>query len=144
MKILSVWLFSFLFTPAFAGSSPPWVAPYLQIQTTLAKDSTEGVAAAAKELGKALSRAGLTKAGAEAVSMETAKTLADSRDRFQKLSELLLPKLKGLVKAHAKGPAQTPLMLAYCPMKKAWWIQLKGDLRNPYYGSEMLECGVEE
>lgn len=35
-----------------------------------------------------------------------------------------------------------------CPMfprpgKNAFWIQSEGPLRNPFYGSEMLECGTE-
>jgi hypothetical protein len=29
-------------------------------------------------------------------------------------------------------------------MKKAYWLQKKGDIQNPYYGKEMLECGVIE
>jgi hypothetical protein len=39
-----------------------------------------------------------------------------------------------------------------CPMvnqaipgvdKNGFWIQRTGSLRNPFFGSEMLECGVE-
>jgi hypothetical protein len=29
-------------------------------------------------------------------------------------------------------------------MKKARWVQKTGSIANPYYGSEMLECGVKE
>jgi hypothetical protein len=29
------------------------------------------------------------------------------------------------------------------PGKDALWIQAEGPLRNPFYGSEMLECGTE-
>ena len=31
--------------------------------------------------------------------------------------------------------------LAYCPMVKASWLQKGDTIRNPYYGSAMLECG---
>jgi hypothetical protein len=33
----------------------------------------------------------------------------------------------------------------HCPMapKPGLWIQTKGPLRNPFFGSEMLECGKE-
>lgn len=35
-----------------------------------------------------------------------------------------------------------------CPMapkpgQTAFWIQLQGPLRNPYYGSQMIDCGSE-
>ena len=35
-----------------------------------------------------------------------------------------------------------------CPMypkmgQNAFWVQREGPLRNPFYGAEMIECGVE-
>lgn len=29
----------------------------------------------------------------------------------------------------------------YCPMKKAYWLSIDADIRNPYYGETMLTCG---
>lgn len=29
----------------------------------------------------------------------------------------------------------------YCPMKKATWLSNSKEVRNPYYGSKMLDCG---
>ena len=29
----------------------------------------------------------------------------------------------------------------YCPMKKAHWLSLEKEIKNPYYGSSMLTCG---
>lgn len=29
----------------------------------------------------------------------------------------------------------------YCPMKKASWLSASKEIRNPYYGSKMLDCG---
>jgi hypothetical protein len=34
-----------------------------------------------------------------------------------------------------------PVYLAYCPMKKAWWLSGEKAIKNPYYGSSMLSCG---
>ena len=34
-----------------------------------------------------------------------------------------------------------PLYEAWCPMKKAGWLSAEKEIRNPYYGSEMLTCG---
>lgn len=33
---------------------------------------------------------------------------------------------------------------AFCPMAPGRWLQKNPQLRNPYYGSEMLTCGVFE
>ena len=31
--------------------------------------------------------------------------------------------------------------LQYCPMKKAYWLSTEKEIKNPYYGSAMLNCG---
>lgn len=33
------------------------------------------------------------------------------------------------------------LYYAYCPMKKMYWISETKEIKNPYYGSSMLNCG---
>ncbi|MBU6153727.1 MAG: DUF3347 domain-containing protein [Bdellovibrionales bacterium] len=136
MKTLFALLFTLLPTASLAETRPAFIAPYLEIQTILAKDSTDGLPAQIPTLVSALKKAGQEKASKAAGLLEGAKSIAEYRDRFQKVSEILLPWMK---KHKMKG-----LILAYCPMKKAYWLQAKGDLRNPYYGAEMLECGVEE
>jgi len=30
---------------------------------------------------------------------------------------------------------------AYCPMKKTFWLSKEPDIKNPYYGNQMLSCG---
>lgn len=61
------------------------------------------------------------------------KDIEEVRSSFKKLSEVYLEngnkkELQGLDKAT-------------CPMAKAKWVQKSGDLKNPYYGKSMLECG---
>lgn len=34
-----------------------------------------------------------------------------------------------------------PVYEAYCPMKKAYWLSKETTIKNPYYGSAMLDCG---
>ena len=136
MKTILALLFTLLPTASTAENRPAFIASYLEIQTTLAKDSTEGLPAQIPALVSALMSAKQEKASKAASQMEGSKSIAEYRDRFQKVSEILLPWMK---KHKIKG-----LILAYCPMKKAYWLQAKGELRNPYYGAEMLECGVEE
>ncbi len=29
----------------------------------------------------------------------------------------------------------------YCPMKKAYWLSSEAEIKNPYYGSQMPDCG---
>jgi len=36
---------------------------------------------------------------------------------------------------------ETEAYLQYCPMKKASWLSDSKDIRNPYYGDKMLDCG---
>ena len=34
-----------------------------------------------------------------------------------------------------------PVYQAYCPMKKAYWLNNEAAIENPYYGKQMLTCG---
>jgi hypothetical protein len=36
---------------------------------------------------------------------------------------------------------ETEAYLQYCPMKKASWLSDHKDIRNPYYGKKMIDCG---
>ena len=37
-----------------------------------------------------------------------------------------------------------PVYEAYCPMKKSYWLSKDKEIKNPYYGSQMLTCGKVE
>lgn len=34
-----------------------------------------------------------------------------------------------------------PVYQQYCPMKKSYWISKESNIKNPYYGKQMLTCG---
>jgi hypothetical protein len=36
---------------------------------------------------------------------------------------------------------ETEAYLEYCPMKKASWLSESKEIKNPYYGKKMLDCG---
>ncbi|MES2267969.1 MAG: DUF3347 domain-containing protein [Bacteroidota bacterium] len=57
------------------------------------------------------------------------------REHFQSLSKNMYSLLSGL-KLNS-----TTVYQQYCPMKKAAWLSESEDIRNPYYGDDMLECG---
>jgi hypothetical protein len=57
------------------------------------------------------------------------------REHFESLSKNMYSLLSGL-KLNS-----TNLYQQYCPMKKAAWLSETEEIRNPYYGDDMLECG---
>ncbi len=57
------------------------------------------------------------------------------REHFESLSKNMYSFLSGL---KLNG---TTIYQQYCPMKKAAWLSESEDIRNPYYGDDMLECG---
>ncbi|MBK0379777.1 DUF3347 domain-containing protein [Mucilaginibacter segetis] len=57
------------------------------------------------------------------------------REHFESLSKNMYALVSAL-----KINKQT-LYQQYCPMKKAYWLSESEEIRNPYYGSKMLECG---
>lgn len=118
-----------------AADWKPVVDPYLKIQTTLAGDSMEGVAASAAAVAAAAAKLG----AAGAPVAEAAKKLGATSDikaaraAFMDLSETL-------IKAAGEALA-SDIRIAYCPMVKKHWLQTDKEIRNPYYGSSMLTCG---
>ncbi|MBD1393865.1 DUF3347 domain-containing protein [Mucilaginibacter glaciei] len=65
---------------------------------------------------------------------ETTK-IDHQREHFESLSKNMFALVSGL-KLNS-----TTLYQQYCPMKKASWLSETADVRNPYYGDDMLECG---
>ena len=37
--------------------------------------------------------------------------------------------------------SQDPVYEDYCPMKRAYWLSNDKEIKNPYYGKEMPDCG---
>lgn len=113
---------------AFAASSLT-LASYLKVQEALAADDfktslTSHTALCAQD-GKSLS--------AYKDCSKKFKNIDELRTSFKTLSEIYI---KNIPASDLKGATK-----ATCPMAAARWIQKDGDLRNPYYGKSMLECG---
>jgi hypothetical protein len=68
--------------------------------------------------------------------MESTPAMAPAADRS-------VPNTSQKMATTATAPVAKPKLLsvAYCPMKKANWLQLGDDIANPYYGKEMSDCG---
>jgi HPt (histidine-containing phosphotransfer) domain-containing protein len=126
-------------TPA-AGTSltRDIVDPYLQIQTALADDKTDGVKAHAGEIATAATALGAPamKIDTAALQLASATELADAREKFGTLSEAIDTYMTGL---HLTPP--DGVKVAYCPMVNKPWLQQGDTIDNPYYGKEMPTCG---
>ena len=112
---------------------------YLKIQTGLTKDSLKGLEEHAGAIAKAVRDDGMKMLPADvarqADALAQAKNLDAARDAFKPLSKSLIKYLKD-----KNVPAGT-YHEVYCPMADASWLQTGREIRNPYYGSQMLDCG---
>ena len=124
--------------PAGAEMSRAVIDPYLKIGTALASDRMDGVTANAGEIATAASALGALafKIDTAAVQLTAAADLADARAKFGVLSEAIDAYMTN---QHLTSP--DGVRVAFCPMVLKPWLQKDGDLRNPYYGSQMLTCG---
>jgi Protein of unknown function (DUF3347) len=137
----------FLNTPLHAGDSPALMEPvksvldhYLSIQVELTKDSVKGVEEHANAIAKAV-RGDEMKMLSPDVAKQ-AETLAKAKD-LKATREAFKPLSASLVKYLADNKAgKGTYHEAYCPMAKASWLQTEKEVRNPYYGKEMLTCGT--
>ena len=114
---------------------------YLLIDKQLVADSFDGINAAALAMKAAVSSAPAgTFPGDFAQAVDTlaaAKDIREARTAFAPVSS-------GLIATLTKDKVATgKLYSAYCPMRKAYWVQTDSKvIQNPYFGSQMLDCGV--
>lgn len=119
--------------PSLAGASGvefgAQVAEYVRAQEALAADDFDGAQTALASLTSMADATVLPLAEAAA----SAGDIATMRAEFKPLSEFL-----------AAMELPTGVARAYCPMYDGGsnWVQMDGPVRNPYYGSVMLTCGV--
>jgi len=112
---------------------------YLAIQKELTKDSMKGVNEHATAIAKAVKGDEMKMLPAEVA--QQAETLAAAKD-IKKAREAFKPLSASLVKYLADNKAgKGKYHEAYCPMAKASWLQTEKQVRNPYYGKSMLDCG---
>lgn len=128
---------------------------YTQFTAALAEDDLETARASLPKIRAALNSMDAltvpedqrdTWSSAEA-AIEDALDSMEKADDIEGLRRDLVPITAGLAEAIrvygiAEGP---PVYRAHCPMafdnKGADWLQPQTAIRNPYYGSMMLECG---
>jgi hypothetical protein len=133
-------------TAAGAADEPALMEPvksvlhhYLTIQTNLASDTLKGLDEQAKAIAAAVKGDAMKMlspdVARQAETLAQAKDLKGAREAFKPLSASLIKYLAD--KKAGKGVYHE----VYCPMANASWLQMGKDIRNPYYGKEMLDCG---
>lgn len=141
-------------TQAQPVSSNDVVTAYLQLKNALATDNSKEAANAGKQLNAAmqgLDGASLTvdqkgvydevkediKEHAEHISTN-ANNIGHQREHFDILSQDIYDLVKSV-------KSSQPLYKDFCPMyngkKGAIWLSETKEIKNPYYGKEMLTCG---
>lgn len=60
--------------------------------------------------------------------------IKSQRDFFKSVSKNMYELMK-------VSKADTPTYYQYCPMVKANWLSKENEIKNPYYGSKMMNCG---
>jgi Protein of unknown function (DUF3347) len=126
-------------TSTSADATKAIVTSYLEIQAQLAADHFENVKGPARALtaqAVALGKQGADLAKA-ATAFEAAADLKGAREAFGALSDAVIAH----VKASPSKDVGSDLRLAYCSMVKKSWLQRDAQVRNPYYGTTMSNCG---
>lgn len=130
------------------------IAEYLNLKNALTDDNANGAANAAKAINQSLASVDESALTAEQKKIydevkddikEHAEHIAGNSSNIghqREHFELLSSDITDIVKTF--GSSQT-LYREYCPMynnkKGAYWISETKEIKNPYYGKEMLKCG---
>ena len=139
---------------AKSGTISDVVSGYLRVKNALTNDDGNEAASAAKEINESLAKVNESALNVDQKKVyddvkdditEHAQHIADNSakiDRQREHFDLLSRDMINLVKATRSS--QT-LFRDFCPMynnkKGAYWLSETKEIKNPYYGKEMLKCG---
>ncbi len=76
-----------------------------------------------------------TKLAFDARHISESKEISHQREHFKNFSDNIFALAK-----KTKLSSQ-PVYQQYCPMKKAYWLSNETAIKNPYFGSQMPDCG---
>jgi len=133
------------------------MSSYLSLKDALVKDDGVSAQKISKTLKTSLTNVDMSLLKGDAhtfwmSAQESLNTLVDQivnthdisiqRKLFINLSQRLTNVIKSL---SIKMPNNEPLYIEYCPMvddnKGAYWLSLEKEIKNPYFGKAMLQCG---
>jgi protein SCO1 len=111
---------------------------YLKIQRALSADQLTGIGEAARIIAVEASKLGANGADvkAAAVQMQQAADLKGARTAFARLGDAVI------IEAKRTGTSVgSDVRVAYCPMARQYWLQTGDTVQNPFYGTQMSDCG---
>jgi hypothetical protein len=113
---------------------------YLQLKDNLVETDGKAAKLSAGTLAQNLSTIkGCTEATDLAKRIAATDDIKSQRIVFVQLSQDVIPLVKGMNNKTGR------VYVAYCPMadegKGGYWLSAQKEIKNPYYGKEMLECG---
>ncbi|WP_164849981.1 DUF3347 domain-containing protein [Mucilaginibacter limnophilus] len=116
------------------------LSSYIALKNELVKSDAEaGKKAAAALEDELIEVKGCAEAASMAREIASAGSIEDQRKAFLTLSKDIIPLAKGI------KTGQTTYV-SYCPMandgKGGYWLSEIKEIKNPYYGDAMLECGT--
>lgn len=114
-------------------------ADYIQLKNALIEANATKAKTAAAKLQSSLTAVSNKKAADLSGKIASASSIAAQRAQLDLLSAELEKVVKG-----SKLSAGT-IYKQYCPMandgKGGFWLASESEIRNPYYGDEMMNCG---
>ncbi|SKB44887.1 membrane fusion protein, Cu(I)/Ag(I) efflux system [Salegentibacter holothuriorum] len=123
---------------------------YFDLKDAFVNTDAEGAKAAASKMHQQLERLNVSNLGKmEAQHIKKIKSMLEAisessdieqqRQHFEVLSENIIVLVSNI------ETLETPLYIQHCPMvnnnKGANWLSLSEEIRNPYFGDEMMNCG---
>ena len=118
------------------------VKAFSDLGALLAADDEAGAQRSAEALATAMSAAKFEGAAAPLEAAGAAMRDAAGIDAVREAYLAASVPMLAYAKAHRGGSDR--FAVGYCSMKPGRWLQSEPELANPYYGSEMLGCGVFE
>ncbi len=130
------------------------IADYLAVKNALAKDDSKLSATLGKKMSTTVSTTDASKVNANlkdkyaAIAASVSKQsaiIADNTGKIDVQRAAFANLSNDITDLVAVFGSDKKLYQDYCPMynegKNGYWISEMKEIRNPYYGSEMLECG---
>lgn len=112
---------------------------YVELKEALVRSNSQEAQAGAAALQTAFTEAGNAKGADLAGRIASTTDLKAQRAEF----EALTAEAEALVKS--SGVQTGAVYKQYCPMANdnngGYWLSSSSDIKNPYYGDEMLDCG---
>lgn len=124
---------------AFAQNTSALLNDYIKVKDALVNGDGKAATQAINTLHQSLKNE-VSFAQKDALLKATDKlskagTIEKQRATFNDVSTTMWQLVK------KSGKPDQAVHYQYCPMKKAYWLSKEKEIKNPYYGTAMLNCG---